>query len=484
MTLSENGPKHSKSTPSHHPTYNYNHEHHTMVKHEILLAILGHEGDLIASSPSSDDVRYKCTALAKSMLATSEVNAIERIVRVGHCVSAFHDYLMNYHDNFDYNYDISYAVGTNVSHYESTLRVMLHDFVSSLECKVADLERACEEDPALGLGFLATEMEGEFEWIWILYDGLYDVLWSCNGSSSSIDKKCGSEENDVRILNATMELKTSPLDETKNLEKLQRAMYEKFCDRVTLYMKYASVPLPVKPDFVNNVTLSQLVFIGKCIHEYRAIYIPIDFSSTDSSLDLFHYKIDAVYRHYNDKLFLICKTNFEHDINSLNNMLLLQTLKNIDEYVPSSPIICDRHIDKYKEIKGYLEATRIAIVDVNKYFQKLVSPYRANITLTLTHIHLWQKMQVLAGNKIKSSKSFTALVSNLDQQLFDTCASLNVLSKILAEFYSRIPNRVREEDYRKLYRSLLESESELGSRNGIRISDLAYCLDWNEWLTP
>ena len=467
-----------------------------MVKHEVLYALLGHSGDLIAFN--EDEEVFRCTALAKSMLCAFEVQAIDQIVQHGHRFRDFYEFLEGCFD-FDDEPEEEYK-------YISVYGIVLDRFIRSYEEKIMELERLCKKDPALGLGFLASELSASGVSDWIL--PMHDILIVCikDGHQNNIGAGVQSMSKPGSIFEYVHELSVVTLSGDNSLETLKTTIYNEFFHNVMNHIQF-NLPLPKIPQFVSPLTRHQLEFIHKCIHVYKIIYIPMEIMIKDehdsssrsrttyvNAIDFFERQVNFYYQEYNRKAFELCKDGFENDIKRLENTIIMEvnllTVENYDEseskkdimkYEPTSPILTPHHLEKFAKIQGYIEKTQNAIATLNESFGKKFSPYRSRLTLIMNQILLFQKTQVMI-DAVRSSNSFTSLISSLDDQLFTTFSILEKLDKCLAEFFTKLPRRIRSEDYRRFYTNLKESESGYGIGGTRSLTELAVCLNWNGWI--
>lgn len=410
-----------------------------MSKHEILFALLGHPGQLINSEKSEKGSQspYKCTPLAKTLLNRTEVAAIDQIVHTG----CFIRHLCDYVYYFD---DLSCP-----DKYEAAFRLVLDEFIVGYEKKIASLEKDLLIDDALGLGFISARIADDREWI----------------------KTCHqivSEEKYSKILEVVHQIDSA----NANLVHLKEFMHAVFIDEVKNFVRYG-LDLPAMPSFISQLTAHQIRFIGKCVNEYKLIYIDMKLSDLES----FEYDINSVFHEYNSALYNLCLCDFMKDIAHLDNLLLMENthLEDYDKFVARSPIVTKNHIDSYKEMFSFLLKTTTAINSVNKEYAKRFSPYRIKLTQILHQIQLYQKVDIVCINQKYNTNKFTDLASSLEENLQQILSKLSELDSIVDKLLIKLPHRVRDTDYVDLYQDFIRSGC-------CELRALATRLNWNGWL--
>lgn len=458
--------------------------HHLLtsqIQREVLLATLGYEGDFIARATSSKEA-FECTELAKLQLPPSEVEFINRLVRNGHRFADFFEFLQSRSSQINCIDDDEVAV----------YAMVLNELVGSYEEKVAKVEQDLRKDPALRWGFVSIQLASAVEecnWIRIMHD----ILSCCIHKGTFI----------LDFINDC-----SPASRSSHIviDDLKRRTCQRFFRKITHFLQYGtSLPCRISSKFLSKRGRHQLEFIGQCIHQFKIIYIPLNLSCIENDnrlksgdFESFELTLNALYQEYNEYLFEICQEDFQSDVSYLDSVLLVNSVsytnssdtskttdeKNvIDYFIPQSPILTSKHLQKYKLIYAFLKKIDNAINLVNDHFGKEFSPYRMKVMITLNQVQLFQKTLITNKGMKQSINSYASLVSSLDNELYIISTKLKVLGGILSDFFVKLPNKVHLSDYHRLYHSLLQHSSEYGCAHDLYgLDDLALSLNWNGWM--
>ena len=463
------------------------------LQQEVLLALLGYEGDVIRRS--SETGLLECSA---SLQVDDEEEVpcfrkmINQLVRNG---SKFADF-------FEFLRTRAALVSCKEDENEEVMiyTAVLNELVTSYEEKVTEVEKCLHNDPALGWAYMMVELASSVEeWEWIRI--MHDILTQCIQKGLLI---LDFLYNDYLPVSSVSALSTNNV-----VNDLKRKICHHYFRKITNLLQFGTpLPVNVSSKIFTNRARHQLDFIERCIHQYKIIYIPLNdnIESIPSAPEAFEQILNSGYQKYNDYLYRLCKDDFLRDVQRLDNLLLLKTATMIscnniievdsiddllhahDQFKPKSPLITSKHLQKYISIYLFLKKTEDAIDDVNEYFGKEFSTYRTKLMMTLNQILLFQKTLVSEryANFSVQSYMMLSLVSSMEHKLYKIHTKLEVLDHVLSDFFIKLPNEIVDSDYHDLHTRLLKSTAEYDTirthKHGTTLNGLSLILNWNGWL--